>query len=472
MNVTFVTFSKKENSTAQPNVTGITPVSMQLKAPCTERRPILESASYHAENYCYIPTWNRYYFIRNKTYINGAWEYELECDYLATWKTQIGSTSMMIERSSYTADGNIIDKMYPLLGTITSKINTFGNKVPFENGYFVVSVIGNNSSNGGQILYQMTADKFQSILNELFVYANGVNWGALSQGEINSVMNPTQYITSCRWYPQPFPTINDSDDNPIFIQIKAGLWQSSTWVNMVATGAYPPLESYAITRDNHPQATSYGAYMNLSPMTRYVLELGCFGTTDLDTSILYDCEYIDIYIYADPYTGIGKARVEGRKTVSGVTTRRLVACLDGKYGVDIPLAQAGGFDAGSFTTLSAGGWLGKAINAGMIAAGWKHGEESLTTLIGSADESMNGVKVATSSVGQLMVHNLDKHLYSYWQHRTAGDNANNGRPLMSKTTPSSVAGYVQVMKGVVSLPASDDEMNIVNGMLEDGFYYE
>ena len=478
MNVTFVTFSKKENSTAQPNVAGITPVSMQLKAPCTERSPVLESASYHAENYCYIPTWNRYYFIRNKTYINGAWDYELECDYLATWKTQIGSTSMFMVRSSASNNGNLIDRMYPLLGNTYTGVIEFGDKTTFEDGYFVVGVIGNNSTSGGQMLFQMTTSQFQSFLDELFVYANGVSWGSLDDGVKLSVMNPTQYITSCRWYPSAFEVVRDALDNPITAQVKAGLWQSTTGVQIVSTGNYIARETYSLWLEDptnymkHNQASTLGRNMNLSPMTRYVLELGCFGTIDLDCSLLYNCTYVDIYIYADPFTGIGKARIMGRFTDNGVSYQKLLACLDGKYGVDIPLAQAGGFDAGSFTGGTIASHMGQLLNAGIVALGWKHGQESKNELLGSADSSMNGVKYATSSVGQLLVHNLDKHLYGYFQQRIVGDNTNNGRPLMSMATPSTLTGFMQVQKGIVALPCSDDEMNIVNGMLEDGFYYE
>lgn len=471
MNIQLYTLAKKTNSTMRPSGTGRV-VGIQLKSPCSILNPVLEGATYYPENYCYIPDWRRYYFITEKTYINGAWEYELDCDYLATWKTEIGATVMFMLRASASYNGDLVDKYYPLLGTSFTEDSLFGDKVPFSNGVFVISVIGNNSNSGAQILYQLTPAQFQTFLDELLVNASGVNWGNLDDGVKLSVMNPTQYITACRWFPKAFEVISDAQDNPITSVIKAGLWSSTTPAQIVSAGNYAARETYSVVLKKHPQASTLGNNMNLSPMTRYVLELGCFGVHDLDTSLLYNCNYLDIYIYADPFTGIGKARVMGRYQVSGNDYRKLIACLDGKYGVDIPLAQAGGFDAGSFTTASAGAWLGRALNVMTVAGGWKHGEENIQTLIGSADESMNGVKYATSSVGQVLVHNMDKHLYSYFQERIVGDNTNNGRPYMRTSAPSILGGFMVAQKGLVELPASDEEMKTVNGYMESGFYYE
>lgn len=473
MNVYFLTFGKKENSTAQPTIPiTLDPVAMQLKQSCSVRSPILESKQYWAENYCYIPTWNRYYYIREKTYINGAWTYTLECDYLATWKTQIGNTSMLMVRASQSYDGNIVDKMYPLLGTTYTDEIKFGDKTTFANGYFVISVVGANSTSGGQVLYQMTPVQFQSVLQELFVYASsGVTWGSVSEGVVNSVMNPTQYITSCRWYPKPFEVVEITPGVPVTATIKAGLWQSTTQVNLVSTSNYSAREYYAITLPKHNQAGTLGRNMNLSPMTRYVLELGVFGVTDLDTTLLYNCDYVDVYIYADPYTGIGKARIIGRFFVAGDSNPyyKLIACLDAKYGVDIPLAQGGGFEVSNFLS----GTALKRMGLNLLAStGSENGKNTLFGLLGSADESMNGINFATSSIGPLIAHNMDKYLYGYYQQRVIGDNDNNGRPLMTKTTPATLTGFMQAMKGVVSLPASDEEMNIVNRYMESGFYYE
>lgn len=486
MNVIFVTFSKKENSTAQPTVTGITPVSMQLKAPCTERSPLLESASYFTENYCFIPTWNRYYFIRNKTYINGAWTYELECDYLATWKTQIGSTSMFVLRSSASFDGTLIDSMYPLQSTNVVYDYEFGTQKMFSQGVYVISVLGNNANNGGQVLYQMSPDDFQSVLNELLLSADGLSWGDIPQGAKLSVMNPIQYITSCRWYPYPFNVLKDANDQDITVPIKAGLFTSTTQVNIVTGATTATVESYTITQTGltggfhkHPQSSTLGENLNLRPYSRYLMELGCFGCLELDTSLLANCTAIQVNIYADQWTGIGKARVLGRYTESGVQKYKLLASVEAKYGVDIPMSQSAGINFGDMVktaigAVSLGLGLGDALT-GMTAMGFSMGTKGaigVSSGIASMETSITGIVTATSSVGGLMNHGLQKHLYCMFNTRIVGDNTNNGRPLCQMSTPATLGGFMRVQKGVVALPCSDDEMTVVNGTLENGFYYE
>lgn len=480
MNVYFITFGKKENSTEVPLIPNtIQPVAMQLKDRCSVRSPLLESKEYRVENYCYIPTWNRYYFVREKTYINGAWTYLLECDYLATWKTQIGNTSMFVLRSSTTYDGALIDGMYPLRSVNEVEDIEFGTLKSFRDGYFVISVIGANYNNGGEILYQMDAQTFQSVLTELLLQADGVQWGDLPQGAKLSVMNPTQYITSCRWYPYPFNVRLDSNDDPYEVAIKAGLWTSSTLVNIVSSYASVPVESYTLTDlPKHPQEDSLGTNLNLRPYSRYVMELGNFGCIELDPSLLVNCNAIQVDIYADQWTGVGKARILGRYTGDdNLLHFKLLSSMEAKYGVDIPLASSEGIRVGDIITTLAGAMTGFTGVMGLMggpfsASALPSGIGAMAHGITSMESSMTGLATATSSIGMMVNHQIKKHLYCMFNRRVVGDNANNGKPLMQMRTPANLGGFMQVQKGVVSLPASEDEMNIVNRTLERGFYYE
>ena len=485
MNVSFYTFSKKENSTARPTAT-VTPVAMQLKERCTVRSPLLESKDYHSENYCYIQAWDRYYYIREKTYINGAWTYRLECDYLATYKTEIGATSMFMLRSSTSFDGTLIDSMYPLQSTNIVYDYEFGTQKMFSQGVYVISVLGNNANNGGQVLYQMSPDDFQSILNELLLSADGLSWGDIPQGAKLSVMNPIQYITSCRWYPYPFNVLKDANDQDITVPIKAGLFTSTTQVNIVTGATTASVESYTITQTGltggfhkHPQSSTLGENLNLRPYSRYLMELGCFGCLELDTSLLANCTAIQVNIYADQWTGIGKARVLGRYTENGVQKYKLLASVEAKYGVDIPMSQSAGINFGDMVktaigAVSMGLGIGDALT-GMTKAGFMlgmKGSVGASSGIASMEQSMTGVVTGTSSVGGLMNHGLKKHLYCIFNTRIVGDNTNNGRPLCQMNTPATIGGFMLVQKGVVPISASDEEMEIVNRTLESGFYYE
>lgn len=476
MNIQLYTLAKKTNSTMRPTGTGRV-VGIQLKSPCSILSPVLEGATYYPENYCYIPDWRRYYFINEKTYINGAWTYELSCDVLATYRTEIGSTSMFALRSATEFDGALIDSMYPIKAVNTMREMSFGEIKSFRDGYFVVAVIGANFNNGGEIIYQMNAMTFQSILTELLVWANQQDWTGIPQGAKLSVMNPTQYITSCRWYPYPFDVRLDENDQPYEVSIKAGLWESQTLVNIVSSYASVPKETYTLSDiPKHPQSDTLGVNLNLKPYSRYVLELGCFGCIELDPSLLVNCSTIQIDIYVDQWTGMGKARVLGVYNDGEFRRWKLLAHQEHKYGVDIPLASSEGISpndiittvAGAVTFLLGFGSIGSAGAVFKMGAGLgtvAHG-------ISSMESSMTGINVATSTVGAMMNHQIYKRLYAYFNTRVVGDRTNDGRPLMEMRTPASLGGYMLMAKGIVQIPASEEESNEVNRFMVSGFYYE
>lgn len=82
-------------------------------------------------NYCYIPEWNRYYFVVNSTFSNGKQIIlNLHCDVLMSFKPEIEALNCYITRADkgnkYVSDGNII---------ISS--DTFVNNFLFDSSPFV-----------------------------------------------------------------------------------------------------------------------------------------------------------------------------------------------------------------------------------------------------------------------------------------------------------------------------------------------
>ena len=175
---------------------------------------------------------------------------------------------------------------------------------------------------------------------------------------------------------------------------------------------------------------------------------------------------------------MGKARVLGRYTEDNVIHFKLLSCVESKYGVDIPLSASQGIQIGDVANVLVGGVSALTGIASTIAGNpfgvprTMYGIGSIASGIASIESSMDGIYTATSSIGMMVNHQLQKKLHCMFTERIVGDNTNDGRPLLRLRTPSSLGGFVKVQKGVVSLPASDDEMDIVNRQLETGFYYE
>ena len=118
MNVYLMTYAKKENSTARPALTGLTPFTGTLRSQCSIIHPSigfdLGQNTQPTANYSYIPDFGRYYFIQNWTFDRGIWWADLMVDVLATWRSDIGSSTQYVLRSADTWNGQIIDTLYPV----------------------------------------------------------------------------------------------------------------------------------------------------------------------------------------------------------------------------------------------------------------------------------------------------------------------------------------------------------------------
>lgn len=86
------------------------------------------SQSYLSCNYCYIPEFSRFYYVRNKAVINGnQLRFSLESDPLMSFKDSIFNSSCIAERSTSAPNMNIVDNLVsfkPIPERRYTKINT------------------------------------------------------------------------------------------------------------------------------------------------------------------------------------------------------------------------------------------------------------------------------------------------------------------------------------------------------------
>ena len=75
-------------------------------------------------NYCYIPDFNRYYYVRSWSWVLGRWECDLEVDVLASFKDEIGDTTTYVLRSYSQCDNRIIDTKYATKGIVKSRASS------------------------------------------------------------------------------------------------------------------------------------------------------------------------------------------------------------------------------------------------------------------------------------------------------------------------------------------------------------
>ena len=455
--IKFYTFSKKENSTAQPSGTGDS-FDCLIKTPSSLMFPYIElqsSTNPVAYNYAYISDFGRYYYVNDWKFDRGLWYASLTVDVLATYKTQIGSTPMYVLRASQQKNGAIRDNLYPLTGNVSIANDAFDTPtgIGYQNGYYVISTIG-TSNHAGQTIYQMSSAQYANVMTQLFANASGGSvWDNLGDGIVNSLLNPTDYIVSAFWFPDPF------DVSTTQKKFTCGLWDSGVMCDVLKNDQ--DWQHFSVNVPKHPQASTRGKFLNLSPYSYYDIDMGVMGTMALDSSKLVDASTFDVYIAADPLTGV--AKIEGR--VGGVPYQQLfnVTC---NYGVPLNIAMGKNnlFD----TITDAVSSFGKMLT-GNVAGGFL----GLADGIGSAVEAVIGNVTNTGSVGNINGHDRTKRLFARFFEVADDDNSHLGRPLCKVTTPSTLGtGYIKAQDCDISISAPASEIMMVKSKVEAGFFYE
>ena len=353
MNITLWSFDKKKNSTKIPSASGNT-LSGELKTPFTltglEIKFNFGKQNYAPTfNYCYVPNLRRYYFITDWYYEGGLWIAVCAVDVLASFKTEIGNSRQYVERSYSNYNASIIDTAYltrgdditRLYGVITA--NTFWGASAWGNsGTIVLGVVGSSSySTGAVTYYAMSQATFGSFMNTML---SSISWAGISATEISTelqkaLINPTQYIVSCRWYPIVFSGFTQGSPTT---SLNLGWWTFS--LNGSAR-ILSTVSSAFITRQNevsipkNPWKNPRTDYMDLAPYSTYYFKFLPFGVFEIDSTELYDKTYLGIKVDVDLMTGAAILKLCAKDSVSSYNWDNAFLVTEGQIGVTIPIGQ-------------------------------------------------------------------------------------------------------------------------------------
>lgn len=455
-------FTKKVESTAQPSGSG-TEYPCNILTPADITAPQIEitaGADLTGYNYAYISNFHRYYWIEEISFDKGIWQLALQCDVLATYKTEIGAQSLYVLRSSAAYDGTVVDNFYPTKASVTyteELATPFYQADPYNNGFFVVNVTG-VASGGTSTLWQMTPANFRSFINNLYVNIDGFQfsdiWDAIKKLIQGS---PTKLVSSAMWFPAQI----EFSKSPAQ-RVKVGNWDSGVDAQLITNPVYVD-SSIWLDLHRHPQAATRGSYLNLSPYSFYTLTAPLFGSINLDSTLLIGSSQIQCYLRVDALSGVATLDVN-----TGGTNPKL-AYLTSQLGVTMPLnGQSNGASiaGGIVSTLGsiAAAIASHGAAAPIIAAG--------TSGIGTAVTALSGTSFSTGSSGSVLNPTASWQLSSTHFTVADEDNSHNGRPYMKVATPSSLGGYMLIQKGDVPIPGTSVEAEQVRAFLEGGFFYE
>ncbi len=477
--IDFYKLSKSVNSTKRPDEnTEVVHYTGTFKQGASVLAPTIvlnASGGITYYNYCYIPAFDRYYFVINWTYEEGAfWSASLSCDVMASLKSIIGASSQYVERAYSAFDEYVEDALYP--GIALAPIQS----VKYDAGYnrqgtFVVGVSGSpngGATGGGTNYYVFDQAGMNNLMSMLF---DSTSYSGLS-GENLFYFNPFQYITTVRWYPVTMlPAISP-------LPLKLGFYELMQSAPVCSDVYYTP--QVTVTLPSHPQSGTRGRYLNAAPYAHYRLYLPGVGEIPLSSDSLDQANRtVTIEGTYDPITGTIVYHLRNGNTEIAVAT--------GVFGCDIALSQVAVNAVGYY----ANSWTGAVSEAGHGLSDFfsrvsQNTDGALSQLFGdlsvSTHQAVSGVadsllnsRIQASISGQdgnrsMYYTSHDYILFAQFVLMANEDPERNGRPLMASRVIGTLSGYVKTGNahvegnGSFTLPECQRAETIMNG----GFYYE
>ena len=481
----FFTFSKKINSTAVPPQGTETSVLCELKAPTDIRSmnlmiggSIQDPTSY---NYCYVPSFSRFYFIENWAWDMGRWIAQCKVDVLASYRTTILASTQYVTRSASIFNGRIADTKYPMIANydLESGTKTTGRQMtPYiENGYYVLGIIGITGSVGAVNYYLFTPSEFANLKRAMF---NNVTWTGVSDPTMNNDLlkcffSPFDYVVSCKWC--PITNITTLISCTAVTAIGFGFWVFTVNAYSIGANAYTFFNwTWTVEAgyfSNHPQNIGNdprGAYLKLDPYAEYCAALQPYGIFKIPSTAalngIYCVETVDA-ITGHAYLEIFESTSDTPPILHPLLT------VETEMFVDIQLAQV----------RADGGLQGKAadIGAGILQSiggaladvtPFFDGLNNIGNIVRSQYEN---IKVGTANgsfadFGRLA--NFDMTIFSKFAYVTEDSNTHFGRPYCADRVLSLCSGFTMCAGADIAITGTDEEAAEINQFLNTGFYIE
>lgn len=471
MQATFYQFAKRTNSTKRPS--GGQGFGIDLKAPCNIIDPEIKISTQSdptGYNYCYLPTFSRYYWVKNWTYSDGLWNASLTVDTLASYRDQIGYSTEYVVRSSAKNDPKIVDNLYPTKATITTR-TIYANSTPFTDdpesgsqGFFVVVVNAPGYvSFGGAIYLAMSGTTFQKLMAALLQNTDYLNISAdeISSNLTKALFNPIQYISKAFW----LPCGNTAIGTPIN-EIPVGWWKMQNIGNayVIQNNNDKNVFTFSISTPHHPQHITRGVYTDGAPYSEYTLYCPPFGEIKLNANLFVLQSTLYCRLTVDYRTGDAILDLSFNKDFNTI-----FFSTSGNVSVPVQLAQI----ATNVNELaSLGGLVQTAIGA--IAGGIESffGGGDITNGIASGAQQMTVASQSKGGGASVAKYGITPYLTGAFYDLVDDNNEHHGRPLCQRVQLFSIPGFIMVDDPDIALPATAAEIDSVKSYMKNGFFLE
>lgn len=477
MEAWFAAIGKRRNSTYTLPVTSYEDelkFDVILKDNTNVQNPVISLIWSHTKytpqqmNYVFIPLFGRSYFVENVTFERNRMFFTLRTDVLATFWWQLKKSKQYVIRSASKYNPRIIDTTLPILASgekQTYEIDNTGYVTIMSEGWYVVGIIGTEGNAVGAISYYVMSQTqftyFRSKLLTDYSYM-GVSATEISAELLKAIVNPFQYIVSCRWYPIKPPTLDT------LVTVKVSGWE------LTGTSARLLSPSTVATKSFYC-GTGYikqDEWKNCYPYRQMSINLAPWGYFQVDTTALTKYgENITIRAYIDFTTG---GAIAYYLCGAEATKYHVLGVREAQFGVDIQLAQTGyGQDVITIAgSVAAGvGGVGAAIFGDAKALNTI--SDSINNIATSVSDGFGAVSSfsANASIAKYAMPQYVDVVYTY----TAKQNtAINGRPLCETVTLEDLSGYTLINNPDTSAVTNcyGEERDELTRYMQTGFYIE
>lgn len=477
--ILYKNFAKKDNSTRRPSGAGER-FSCVLKDNTSVTDPIVlldlsDKTDFTKYTYAYIPMFSRYYFVVDMVADGLLWSVVLRCDVLATYKTEIGNSSLYVLRSAAAYDGRIIDNYYPMMPTYTDQHqhqDAFDYYISeLNHGCFVLGIVGveNDGNNVGSIRYHVmeeaaVAKLTNALLNLLIDNPTDFDFSEISEGLQKCMVDPLQFIKSCTWIPYPARDVAASGSLKITLNVNG--WTAGSRNNQIRNymaNVTPPYveNTYTFSLFKHPLSDVRGVYMNAAPYTKTTLTAAPFGSFDLDSSIICRASNLSVNIKTDIISGEGVLTVKADDVLLIRTTSQIGVPIQLSQGINNIIGGLSGIGGGLMTS------IGSSLFGNVMGAAG-----GFASMIGSAVDTVRPTISSIGGNGGFVDLSGGINVDYVFYYPVDEDVENAGRPLCEIRQLSTLPGYQKIMDGDVTIAGTAGEQAMIKSYLEGGYYYE
>lgn len=445
---------------------------------------LLSPSSY---NYAYIPDFNRYYFVTDITFLQNRVMYTLACDVLASYWDTLKETTQYVLRSASAGDLSIVDPLYPVTSTISHgyTLTTGWSFNSLSSGYYVLGIINKATDTVGCVSYYvMSNPQFAGLRSALMTDYSymGISAAEISQELSRAIINPFQYIVSCKWFPEKPPTAG------VVNTISVSGWDFTGGSASKLASDAVIIKQFTIDVPMHPQIAR-GKWLDFRPYSNFYFLFQPFGVITIDPTKLTANRKLDVFVRIDCISGIGHLQIscQGRGAP-------LIYSADCNIGVDIQLAQqsvaksilsdvqnaVGSIAQGAVS----GGKVGAVLGASSALLSSSTAQGAIAGLVqgiasgdfsnvGSASLAANAELSVKGQNGGLADYRATPALFYQFAYIVDADNEDLGTPCCKKLQLARLSGFTTVMRPDIDMVlATQPEIAALTSYLSNGFFIE